>query len=238
MNMNPMPRTSFGSTGVLENVVADFFRRVYLWMTLGLATTGVIAFFVSTSPALVLAIFGSPLRWVVFLAPLGVVLLMSFLEEKLSPALATGLFFLYAALNGVSLASIFLLYTGASIAVVFFIAGGMFASMSVFGFVTKRDLSAMGRFFFMGVIGLIIASVVNLFLGSPALTWAISVVGVVIFAGLTAWDTQKLKEMVSSGIVVSGTEAARKLSIYGALTLYLDFINMFLFLLRLFGNRR
>lgn len=238
MNMNPLPRTSFGATGVQENVVADFFRRVYLWMTLGLATTGVIAFLVASSPTLVLAIFGTPLRWVVFFAPLGVVLAMSFLEEKLSPALATSLFFLFAALNGISLASIFLLYTGTSISVVFFIAGGMFASMSAYGFVTKRDLSAMGRFFFMGVIGLIIASVANIFLGSPALTWAISVVGVVIFAGLTAWDTQKLKAMVSSGMVVSGTEAAKKLSIYGALTLYLDFINMFLFMLRIFGNRR
>lgn len=238
MNTNPLPRTSFGATGVLENVVADFFRRVYLWMTLGLATTGVIAFLVASSPALVLAIFTTPLRWVVFLAPLGVVLAMSFLQEKLSPSLAMGLFFLYAALNGVAFASIFLVYTGTSISVVFFITGGMFASLSAFGFLTKRDLSAMGQFFYMGVIGLLIAMVVNLFMQSPALTWAISVVGVIIFAGLTAWDTQKLKRMVSEGVVVSGTEAARKLAIFGALTLYLDFINMFLFLLRIFGNRR
>lgn len=238
MNTNPLPRTSFGATGVLENVVADFFRRVYLWMTLGLATTGVIAFFVASSPALIQAIFTTPLRWVVFLAPLGIVLAMSFLQEKLSPSLAMGLFFLYAALNGVAFSSIFLVYTGTSISVVFFITGGMFASISAFGFITKRDLSAMGRFFFMGLIGLLIAMVVNMFLQSPALTWAISVIGVIVFAGLTAWDTQKLKNMVSSGMVVSGTEAAQKLAIFGALMLYLDFINMFLFLLRLVGNRR
>ena len=114
----------------------------------------------------------------------------------------------------------------------------MFASLSAYGFITKRDLSAMGQFFYMGVIGLLIAMVVNMFFQSPALTWAISVIGVIIFAGLTAWDTQKLKNMVSSGVVVSGTEAARKLAIFGALTLYLDFINMFLFLLRIFGDRQ
>lgn len=238
MNTSPLPRTSYGAPVVLENVVADFFRRVYLWMTLGLATTGVIAFLVASSPALVLAIFTSPLRWVVMLAPLGVVLAMTFLQEKLSPPLAMGLFFLYAALNGIAFSSIFLAYTGTSISVVFFVTGGMFASISAFGFVTKRDLSAMGRFFFMGLIGIVIAMVVNFFLQSPALTWAISVVGVIVFAGLTAWDTQKLKNMVSSGVVVSGTEAARKLAIFGALMLYLDFINMFLFLLRIFGNRR
>ena len=238
MNMNPVPRTSFGATGVLESVVADFFRRVYLWMTLGLVTTGVIALLVANSPLLVEAIFGTPLRWVVFLAPLGVVLAMSFLQEKLTSPVAMGLFFLYAALNGLAFSSLFLAYTGTSISIVFFITGGMFASLSAYGFITKRDLSAMGQFFYMGVIGLLIAMVVNMFFQSPALTWAISVIGVIIFAGLTAWDTQKLKNMVSSGVVVSGTEAARKLAIVGALTLYLDFINMFLFLLRIFGDRK
>lgn len=236
--MNPLPRTSFGASAVSESVVAEFFRRVYLWMAMGLALTGLIAYAVASSPAMVGVVFGTPLKWVVIFSPLAVVLAMSALGDRLSAPIATSLFVLYAALNGVAFATIFLVYTRTSIATVFFVTGGSFAALSAYGFVTKRDLSAMGRFFFMGVIGILIAMVVNMFLGSPALTWAISVVGVVVFAGLTAWDTQKLKAMATSGIVVSGSEAARKLAIFGALTLYLDFINMFLFLLRLFGDRR
>jgi FtsH-binding integral membrane protein len=239
MDNNPFSRASYGVAVPVEQAVSEFFRRVFLWMAAGLALTGGVAYAVASSPALVLAIYGNRLLfYVVLFAPLGIVLAMSFLQERLNSLTATGLFLLYAFVNGLTFSSIFLLYTSQSIANVFFVSAGAFGALALYGFVTKRDLSAMGRFFFMGLIGIVIASVVNLFLGSPGLSWAISVVGVVVFAGLTAWDTQKLRAFALANANAVGTDGVKKVAIFGALTLYLDFINMFMFLLHLFGDRR
>jgi hypothetical protein len=175
------------------------------------------------------------LGWIAFLAPLGLVLWMSFGIQRMSVGTAQTVFWVYAALMGVSLAPILLIYTGASIAKVFFITAASFGALSLYGYTTTRDLTAYGSFLIMGLIGLIIASLVNIFLASSALDFVISCVGVLVFAGLTAWDTQKIKEMYDP--MDDGTVAGRK-AVMGALTLYLDFINLFLMLLRLFGDRR
>jgi FtsH-binding integral membrane protein len=172
---------------------------------------------------------------VLLLAPLALVFFLSFRIQHLAPATAQGLFFFYAALLGVSLAPIFLIYTHGSIARVFFISAASFGALSLYGYTTQRDLSPFGSFLIMGLFGIILASLVNIFLASSALQFAISVVGVLVFAGLTAWDTQRIKEMYD--VNDDGTIAGRK-AIMGALTLYLDFINLFLMLLRLFGDRR
>jgi FtsH-binding integral membrane protein len=173
--------------------------------------------------------------WVLVLAPLGLVFAISFGINRMQPATALMLFFVYAGLLGLSLASIFLVYTGTSITRVFFISAATFGALSLWGYTTKRDLSAVGSFMFMGLIGIIIASLVNIFLRSSGLDWAISVIGVVVFAGLTGWDTQRIKEMYDP--MDDGTIGGRK-AVMGALSLYLDFINLFLMLLRLMGDRR
>ena len=180
-------------------------------------------------------LFGSPLVWVIIFAPLALVFFLSFRISKMSVGAAQATFWIYAALVGVSLATIFVVYTATSITQVFFITAATFGAMSLWGYTTKRDLTGMGSFLFMGLIGIIIASIVNIFLGSSALAFAISVIGVLIFTGLTAYDTQKIKEMYT--VNDDGTVAGRK-AIMGALSLYLDFINLFLMLLRLFGDRR
>jgi uncharacterized protein len=181
------------------------------------------------------AVFGTPLMWLLFLAPLGLVFFLSFRISSLEASTARTLFFIYAGLLGVSLATIFLAYTAASITRVFFITAASFGALSLWGYTTQRDLSAMGSFLIMGVFGVLIAMVVNIFLRSSGLDWAISIMGVGIFAGLTAFDTQKVKEFYD--VHDDGTIAGRK-AVMGALALYLDFINMFLFLLRLMGDRR
>jgi uncharacterized protein len=220
--------------------------RVYNYMTAGVALTGIVAWFTfsaavtDTGGALALtpfgqAIFQSPLMWVLVLAPLALVFAISFGINRLSVGTALTLFFVYAGLLGLSLASIFLVYTGASITRVFFISAATFGAMSLWGYTTQRDLTGMGSFLFMGLIGIIIASLVNIFLRSSGLDWAVSVMGVLIFTGLTAYDTQKIKEMYSP--MDDGTIAGRK-AVMGALSLYLDFINLFLMMLRLFGDRR
>lgn len=209
--------------------------KVYNYMASGLALTGVVAMFTASSEAMLGAIFGTPLQWVVILAPLAFVLVLSFGINKLSTPAAQGLFWAFAFVMGLSMASIFLVYTGSSIARVFFISASMFAGMSLYGYTTKRDLSGFGSFLFMGLIGLIIASVVNIFLASSALDFVISAAGVLIFVGLTAYDTQKIKSIYSE---MDGQDVAAKKAIMGALTLYLDFINLFIMLLRLFGERR
>ena len=220
--------------------------RVYNYMTIGLVLTGLTSFGMyslsfdevggrAVPNALGQALFGSPLMWVIFLAPLALVLFLSFRISKMSVGAAQATFWGYAALLGVSLASIFAIYTAASITQVFFITAATFGAMSLWGYTTNRDLTGMGSFLFMGLIGIIIASVVNIFLGSSALGFAISVIGVLIFTGLTAYDTQKIKEMYYVGD--DGTVAGRK-AIMGALSLYLDFINLFLMMLRLFGQGR
>jgi FtsH-binding integral membrane protein len=210
--------------------------RVYAWMTAGLLTTGAIAMAVSSSVALVSLIVGNPIIFFgLIIAELALVWVLSANLMRLAPAVATGMFLGYAALNGLTLSVIFLAYTAASIASTFFITAGTFAAMSAIGYTTKRDLSGMGNFLFMAMIGLIIASVVNIFLASSALYWVISFAGVLIFVALTAYDTQKIKRMIAQ---VSGEDAEQRVAIYGALNLYLDFINLFLYLLRILGNRR
>ncbi|MFZ0988634.1 MAG: Bax inhibitor-1/YccA family protein [Xanthobacteraceae bacterium] len=220
--------------------------RVYNYMAAGVALTGLVAWLtfsaavVETSAGLQLtafgqAIFQSPLLWILVLAPLGLVFVLSFSINRLKPGTALMLFFVYAGLLGLSLASIFLVYTHASITRVFFISAATFGALSLYGYTTQRDLTGVGSFMFMGLIGIIIASLVNIFLKSTGLDWAISIIGVVVFAGLTAYDTQRIKEMYS--VMDDGTVAGRK-AVMGALSLYLDFINLFLMLLRLMGDRR
>jgi len=208
--------------------------RVYNYMASGVALTGIVAYVTANTPALFNAIFGTPLAWVVILAPLAFVLVLSFGIHKLSLFATQALFWTFAAAMGLSLSTIFVMYTGESIARVFFITAASFGALSLYGYTTQRDLSAWRSFLFMGLIGIIIAMVVNIFLASSALQFAISVIGVLVFAGLTAYDTQQIKESYYSGDgdVVTGQKA-----IMGALRLYLDFINMFIMLLSLFGNR-
>jgi len=212
----------------------EYMLRVYNYMVGGLAVTGLVAYFVSSSPALLQTIYGTPLQWVVILAPLGFVLFFSVRLHKMSPATAQGVFWAFAAVMGLSLAYIFVAYTGTSIARVFFITAGTFAAMSLYGYTTKRDLAGFGSFLIMGLIGIIIAMLVNLFLESSALHFAISVIGVLVFTGLTAYDTQRIKEMY---VEADGAAVMTKKAIMGALSLYLDFINLFIMLLHLFGNR-
>ena len=223
----------------------SYMLRVYNYMAGGLAITGVIAYVaytmavVQTPQGLALSGFGqflfaSPFKWLVMLAPLAIVFFLSFRVHKMSVPAAQATFWGYAALMGLSMASIFLVFTGASIFQVFLITAASFGALSLWGYTTSKDISGWGSFLFMGLIGIVIASLVNIFLGSSALQFAISVIGVLVFAGLTAYDTQQIKEMYYEG---DSGEVATKKSVMGALRLYLDFINMFLMLLQLFGNR-
>ncbi len=221
----------------LAEAQRTYLARVYGWMVGGLALTGVVAGWAVTSETYwSIIIENSWLIWVGFGLQLLIVMGLSGAIHRMSSAVASGTFLLYAGLNGLTLATLGAIYTSESIATTFFICAATFGAMSVYGFTTKRDLTSMGSFFIMGVIGLIIASVVNIFLASSALHFAISVIGVLVFVGLTAYDTQKIKEEWE--VEMMGTEIARKSSIIGALNLYLDFINLFLYLLRLFGDRR
>jgi len=212
-----------------------YMLQVYNYMASGLALTGAVAYGVSTSETFMQAIFGTPLMWVVFLAPLGLVFFLSARINHMQASTAQALFWTYAGLMGLSLASIFVVYTGTSIARVFFITGATFAAMSLYGYTTKRDLSGMGSFLFMGLIGVVIASVVNIFLASSALHFAISVIGVLVFVGLTAYDTQNIRDIYNQ---LDSSEIHGKKAIMGALRLYMDFLNLFLMLLNLFGERR
>lgn len=214
-----------------------FLAKVFNWMALGLGLTGVIAWFTASS-GLAAQLAQGPLFMILLIAELGLVFYLSARIEKIEPATATGLFLGYAALNGLTLSMIFLAYTQSSIAATFFITAGMFGAMAVYGLVTKRDLSGMGSFLFMGLIGIIIASIVNIFLKSSSLYWAISLIGVFVFVGLTAYDVQKIKRIGEQGIMEQGEGAIKKGAIMGALALYLDFINLFLMLLRFFGGSR
>lgn len=213
-----------------------YMLKVYNYMAGGVGLTGLVSYMVSQSPALLNAIFGTPLQWVVFLGPLGLVFFLSARINSLSSGTAQLLFWIYAASVGLMISSIFIAYELGSIARVFFITTIMFGSLSLWGYTTKKALSGMGSFLFMGVIGLIVAMVVNMFLQSAAMEFAISLIGVGIFAGLTAYDTQKIKQIYYQ--VEGDGETTKKASIMGALRLYLDFLNMFLFMLRLFGGGR
>jgi len=225
----------------IDQGLRSYMLKVYNLMALGVALTGLIAYAFAEAAvsngqftAFGQAIFFSPLKWVVMLAPLGVVLFLSFRIEKMSLFTAQLSFWIYAALVGASLSSIFMRYTDASIVKTFAVTAASFGALSLYGYTTKRDLSAMGSFMIMGLFGLIIASVVNIFLKSSALDFAVSAIGVLVFAGLTAWDTQKIKEMYFDA---DGFEVMGKKAIMGALSLYMDFINLFLFMLRFMGNR-
>ncbi|NIA71060.1 Bax inhibitor-1/YccA family protein [Pelagibius litoralis] len=218
----------------IDEGLRSYMLGVYNYMAVAMGITGLVAYLTSTSPALLSAIYSTPLQWVVMLAPLGFVFFLSARVHKMSASAAQITFWVFAAVMGLSLSYIFLAYTGASITKIFFITAGAFAGLSLLGYTTKKDLSGMRTFLFMGLIGIIIAMVVNIFLGSPAIQFVISVAGVLVFAGLTAYDTQQIKNMYNEA---DGSEIVTKKSIMGALRLYLDFLNLFLFLLQLFGNR-
>jgi FtsH-binding integral membrane protein len=209
-------------------------QRVYGYMAGGLALTGIVAY-VAAASGFYQSIADTGLIWIVMLAPLGFVLALSFGIERMSAATATVLFWLYATVMGLSLGGIFLVFTGTSIARVFFITAATFGAMSLYGYTTRTDLSGFGSFLLMGLVGIVIASLVNIFIGSSALQFAISIIGVLVFVGLTAYDTQRIKEMYLES---DSAEIARKKAVLGALALYLDFINLFMLLLQLFGQRR
>jgi uncharacterized protein len=219
---------------LLDEGLRQHMLRVYNYMGLGLVMTGLVAFIVGTTPALYVPIFSTPLKWFVMLAPLAFVLFFSFRMESMSASGAQTLFWAFCAVMGLSLASIFLVFTGTSIARTFFIAAAMFGATSLYGYTTKRDLSQFGSFLIMGLIGVVIASLVNLFLASSALQFAISVIGIVVFVGLTAWDTQSIKEQYAENF---DAESKQKLAAFGAFSLYLNFINIFQLLLNFTGQR-
>ena len=242
-----------GTAAAIDEGLRSYMLKVYNYMGIGLVVTGLVAWFASNAAVTTDAsaavgqlqdgtlvtqwgalLYTSPLMWVIALSPLAIVLVLSFGINRLSVPAAQAIFWGFSALIGLSLSSIFLVYTDASIAKVFFITAATFGAMSLYGYTTKRDLTSIGNFLIMGLIGLIIASVVNIFLASSMLEFAISAVGVLIFVGLTAYDTQKIKESYSESF---GADVLAKGAIMGALNLYLDFINLFMMLLRLFGNR-
>jgi len=232
-----MQPTSLNKTQVRVQV-NEFIRSVYNWMAIGLGLTGMVAFYVSNSEPLQKIVFGNQLLFFgLIIGQLALVFTISARVHKMQASTATGLFILYAALNGVVVSSIFLLYTKSSITSTFFICAGTFIACSIYGMTTKRDLTSLGGFMTMGLIGIIIASVVNIFIRSSGMSMIISYIGVIVFVGLTAYDTQKLKAMALSQPELDAT-VIRKGAILGALTLYLDFINLFLMLLRLLGSNK
>jgi FtsH-binding integral membrane protein len=218
----------------IDQGLRAYMISVYQYMMVGLALTGVVAYATSATPVLFNAIYGTPLVWVVMLAPVGIAWFGFGMIDRMSAAAAQMMFWAFAGIMGLSLAYIFQVYVAADIVRVFFITAATFGALSLYGYTTPRSLSAWGSFLFMGVVGLLIASIVNIFMQSDALTFAISLIGVVVFAGLTAYDTQQIKEMYFEG---DDSDTASKKAILGALRLYMDFINLFLMLLRLFANR-
>ena len=222
-------------SSAIDAGLREYMMKVYNYMTSGLAISGLVAWGFSKSPALMGAIYGTALQWVVMLAPLGFIFFLGARLQKMSLSAAQMTFWAFAAVMGMSLSYIFIVFTGVSIVRVFLITCSTFAAMSIYGYTTKRDLTKLGSFLMMGLIGIIIASLVNIFMKSSMMYFVISILGVLIFVGLTAYDTQKIKNMYA----VSDTgEVMGKKAVMGALTLYLDFINLFIMLLRLFGQRR
>lgn len=232
---NRMPGASAPAAGVAyDQGLRSYMLKVYNHMGLGLAVTGLVAFFTASSPALLQAIYGSGLMWVLMIAEFAMVWYLSARVFSMSEGAGRAWFYAYAAANGLTFSVIFIAYTMHSIAQVFFITAGMFGAMSLYGYTTKKDLTGMGQFLMMGLFGLIIASLVNIFLKSPGLYWATSYLGVVIFVGLTAYDVQKVKHTYH----VVGQQNVGKAATLGALSLYLDFINLMIMLLRIMGDRR
>lgn len=232
--IDPATRTSAKAWDV-DAGLRTYMQRVYNFMALGLSITGITAYLTSQSPEMMRLIFGTPFYYVVLLAPLAMVFMMASRIHKMSFSSAQTLFWVYSGVLGLSLASIFLVYTGESITRVFFITSGMFAGTSLYGYTTQRDLSKFGSLLFMGLIGIIIASVVNMFMHSGPMQFAISVIAVLVFTGLTAYDTQMIKEYYYAG---DDSETSGKKALFGALNLYMDFLNLFLALLRILGDRR
>jgi FtsH-binding integral membrane protein len=230
---NSQPAWISASTAEMEVRERAFFRSVYGWMFAGLALTTVAAFGVVSSVAMQQLIFGTPLRWVLFIAQIGLVIFLGVRINRMSAGAAAFTFLAYSLLTGLTLSAVFLVYTGPSIVSAFASASAMFGGMAIYGAVTKRDLTSWGSFFMMGLIGVILLSLLNMFMRSDGLNFTIGLVGVFVFLGLTAYDNQKLKAYAHAGGATSSN-----LAIYGALQLYLDFINLFLMLLRLFGRRR
>ena len=226
--------TARPSGAIFDEGLRQHMLRVYNYMGIGLVITGLVAFFVASTPALYVPIFQTPLKWAVMLAPLAFVFFFSFRIHAMTAAAAQMAFWAFCAVMGLSLASVFLVFTGTSIARTFFITATMFGATSLYGYTTKRDLSKFGSFLIMGLIGIIIASLVNIFVGSSLLQFAISIIGVLVFTGLTAYDTQSIKEQYSEGY---GHEANSKMAVFGALSLYLNFVNIFQLLLSLTGQR-
>ncbi|MET4697902.1 FtsH-binding integral membrane protein [Constrictibacter sp. MBR-5] len=232
-------RGAYGGARTIDRAAVDVGLRkymlgVYNYMASGVFLTGVVAMLVASSPTMLQLIFGTPLKWVVILSPLAFVLAMNFGLQRFSATAIQAMFWGLCVAYGLSFASIFLVFTGESIARVFFISAGAFAALSLYGYTTKRDLSPIGSFLIMGMFGLIIATVVNMFIGSDAMQFAISVIGVLIFAGLTAYDTQMIKEMY---VEDEESDVRTKKSVMGAMALYISFIAMFMYLLQIFGNR-
>ena len=234
------PRARFGygagtmDAAAIDQALRSYMLRVYNLMGSGLALSGIVALLVSQSPALMQTIFGSGLAFVVMLAPIGLLLVMSFGVNKLSAPAVQALYWAFVATMGLSISTIFKVYTGASIMRIFFITGAMFGAMSLWGYTTKRDLTGMGSFLFMGVIGLVIAGIVNIFLGSSVLQMAISAITVLVFTGLTAFDTQRIKSEFYEG---DPADIQTKQAVFGAVSLYLNFLNIFMALLSLFGQK-
>ena len=248
LDFNQRSFTKTVDQAAVDEGLRAYMLKVYNYMTIGLSLTGVIAYFFGKASIITnevgqivgvtqggALLFGSPLKWVIMLAPLGFVFYLSARINRMSASAAQITFWLFASIMGLSLASIFIEFTHTSIARVFFITSGTFAAMSLYGYTTKKDLTRLGGFLFMGLIGIIIASIVNLFVGSSALQFAICVIGVLVFVGLTAYDTQQIKNMYYAG---DSDEIGSKKALMGALRLYLDFINLFIMLLQLFGQRR
>lgn len=221
--------------GALSAAFPALMRKVYVWMTMALVITGLCAWGVATSPALTQMLYGNRAAiWILFIADIGLVFYITARINRLSLSTATTLFIIYSALNGVALSSIFMVYTMTSIAKVFFITAATFGATAIYGYVTKKDLTKFGNLLFMALIGLVIATLVNLFLKSAMLDLMLSYVGVVLFVGLTAWDSQQIKRTLA--MMPGMDEVSQKVALFGALTLYLDFINLFIYLLRIFGR--
>lgn len=236
--MDRFPRSQGSIVERANSAVQPFMAQVYGWMTCGLFLTAFVAWYASRTPVLLQFIFSNQITFFgLIIAQLALVFVISGMINRLSGAVATSLFMLYSALTGLTLASIFIVYTASSIASTFVVTAGMFGAMTLYGYTTKRDLSSFGNLLFMALIGIVLASLVNIWLKSTALMWAVTYIGVLVFVGLTAYDTQKLKNM-GAQLSLENKDQFRKYSIVGALSLYLDFINLFLMLLRIFGNRR
>ena len=236
-NLPPLPQanarqaTPYQSEWSLSTYMTLVMRKVYVKMFLGLLVTALVSLFVASHPQIIMAL--GKMLLVLVIAELAMVFVLSLAINKLSPAVATALFYAYAILNGITLAPIFFIYTGSSIAFTFFVTAGVFLAMSIYGYTTKSDLTKFGTYLIMGLFGLIACSIINIFWANSTMDWIISFAGVIIFIGLTAWDTQKIKQMAIETDEVN----AGKLATLGALSLYLDFINLFLYLLRFFGSR-